>query len=91
MPIGGESTGGGLAAALALRVRDRGKFAIGRQILAYPMLDDRSAVTPGMADRRHGPWNQSANKFGWSAYLGNADPNVAVPARHGDLTGLAPA
>jgi acetyl esterase/lipase len=31
-----------------------------------------------------------SNRFGWAAYLGNADPNVAVPARHEDLSGLPP-
>ena len=36
-------------------------------------------------------WNQSNNKFAWSAYLGDADPEVAVPARRTDLSGLPPA
>ena len=36
-------------------------------------------------------WNQSSNKYGWSAYLGKADRSVAVPARREDLSGLPPA
>ena len=40
----GESAGGGLAAALALLVRDRGAHRLAFQHLIYPMLDDRTCV-----------------------------------------------
>ena len=40
----GESAGGGLAAALALLVRDRGEHELAFQHLIYPMIDDRSCV-----------------------------------------------
>jgi acetyl esterase/lipase len=36
-------------------------------------------------------WSPQSNGFGWSAYLGGADPQVAVPARRDDLGGLPPA
>ena len=39
--IGGESAGGGLAAALALLARDRDEVNVVFQLLIYPMLDDR--------------------------------------------------
>lgn len=42
--VGGESAGGGHAAALALAVRDRGEFALVFQLLIYPMLDDRTGA-----------------------------------------------
>lgn len=87
--IGGASAGGGLAAALALLARDRGEVAPAFQLLAYPMLDDRSSASP--ADPRYRLWDPVANRFGWTAYLGDADPQLAVPARHDDLSGLAPA
>jgi acetyl esterase/lipase len=91
--IGGASAGGGLAAALALLVRDRGASAGGAapifQLLVYPMLDDRSSSGP--ANPNHRMWNRRANRFGWTAYLGDADPSVAVPARRDDLGGLPPA
>jgi acetyl esterase/lipase len=32
--------------------------------------------------------NQASNKFGWACYLGDADPDIAVPARREDLSGL---
>jgi acetyl esterase/lipase len=88
--IGGASAGGGLAAALALLARDRAEVAVAAQLLVYPMLDDRSATQAGLHDPNHRLWTQKSNQFGWSAYLGGADPNVAVPARHDDLSGLPP-
>ncbi|OBI53331.1 alpha/beta hydrolase [Mycobacterium kyorinense] len=87
--IGGASAGGGLAAALALLARDRGEVTPSLQVLAYPMLDDRSADSPKNSNYRL--WSPNSNRFGWAAYLGDADPQVAVPARRDDLSGLAPA
>jgi acetyl esterase/lipase len=53
--IGGASAGGGLTAALALRLRDQGKKRPVMQLLTYPMLDDRPAYQPDPdAARRHG-------------------------------------
>jgi acetyl esterase/lipase len=90
--IGGASAGGGLAAALALLARDRGDITPAYQLLVYPMLDDRSSGTSGApANPNYRLWSPRANQFGWTAYLGNADPQVAVPARHDDLSGLPPA
>ncbi|MEZ0365342.1 alpha/beta hydrolase [Mycobacterium sp. pUA109] len=87
--IGGASAGGGLAAALALLARDRGEVAPALQVLVYPMLDDRSAQLPENPNYRL--WSARSNRFGWTSYLGGADPQLAVPARRADLSGLAPA
>ncbi|OBJ50518.1 alpha/beta hydrolase [Mycobacterium sp. 1423905.2] len=87
--IGGASAGGGLTAALALLARDRGEIRPAFQLLSYPMLDDRSAAAPTNPTYRL--WDPYANRFGWTAYLGDADPEVAVPARRSDLSGLPPA
>lgn len=89
--IGGASAGGGLSAALALLARDRREVSVAAQLLVYPMLDDRSATQEGLDDHRHRLWSQKSNVYGWSSYLGDADPNVAVPARQADLGGLPPA
>ena len=95
--IGGESAGGGLAAALALFARDRGEFNICFQVLIYPMLDDRTAA--GQNDNPHTGeflWTNESNAFGWEALLG-ARPggaNVslyAAAARATDLSNLPPA
>ncbi len=87
--IGGASAGGGLAAALALLARDRAETRPAFQLLVYPMLDDRSSATADNPNYRL--WNPRSNHFGWTAYLGGADPQVAVPGRRTDLSGLPPA
>lgn len=89
--IGGASAGGGLAAALALHARDLAEIPLAAQILVYPMLDDRTATHSDRDHPGHRLWNQSSNRFGWRSYLGDADPDVAVPARRGDLAELPPA
>lgn len=92
----GESAGGGLAAALALLVRDRGGRQPVGQLLATPMLDHRSA-TPSVAQMDGvGLWDRISNTTGWSACLGShadtADaPAHASAARATDLAGLPPA
>jgi acetyl esterase/lipase len=85
--IGGESAGGGLAAALAFMVRDRGEISPVLQLLSYPTLDDRTVSNPAFA-RNYRLLNERGNRFGWASYLGGADPDVAVPARRTDLAGL---
>lgn len=89
--IGGASAGGGLAASLALLTRDRSEIPLVAQLLVYPMLDDRTVGRADLDNPGHRLWNQTSNRFGWQAYLGDADPDVAVPARRDDLAGLPPA
>jgi acetyl esterase/lipase len=78
--IGGASAGGGLAAALALWARDHASperaVTPAFQLLVYPMLDDRSSMTATPPNYRL--WSPRANHFGWTAYLGDADPRVAA-------------
>jgi acetyl esterase/lipase len=93
--IGGESAGGGLAAALALLVRDRGEIPIIHQQLVYPMLDDRSPDSSHPYAGEFG-WTREANRFGWRSLLGRepggADVSpYAAAARAEHLEGLAPA
>jgi triacylglycerol lipase len=92
----GESAGGGLAAALALLVRDRGEYALAFQHLIYPMLDDRTCVTsdphPFVGDFI---WTPQSNAFGWTSLLGvpPGSPGVspyAAPARAETLAALPP-
>jgi acetyl esterase/lipase len=87
----GESAGGGLAAGAALLARDRGP-AVARQILVYPMLDDRNTV-PDPALARFALWSHDDNYTGWQALLGEKlgaedVPGPAAPARAPDLAGL---
>ena len=93
--IGGNSAGGGLAAALAQRAHDEGVPVI-FQLLVYPMLDDRTVPRSEALKKWALVWNPPANRYGWTSYLG-AEPGVgeppkyAVPARRDDLSGLPPA
>lgn len=91
--VGGDSAGGGLAAALVLRARDEGRHRIAFQHLVYPMLDDRTTGPGATPDPLLGEyiWTPDSNRFGWSAYLGRATPAApAVPARAASLAGLPP-
>lgn len=85
--IGGASAGGGLTAALAFLARDRAEVTPVKQVLSYPMLDDRT-VDPALDVPGSRLWNAASNRIGWRSYLGGADPAIAVPARRDDLTGL---
>lgn len=92
--IAGASAGGGLAAALALLVRDRGEFAITFQLLLYPMIDDTITTKSSAWDAPI--WSPQANRFGWASYLGELAgkddiPAYAAPTRATDLSGLPPA
>jgi triacylglycerol lipase len=95
--VGGESAGGGLAAALALLARDRGEYALCFQMLIYPMLDDRTAAREAVNPHvGHFVWKPEYNLLGWSAYLGvkpgSADVSpYAAAARATDLVALPPA
>ena len=91
--LGGASSGGGSAAALALLVRDRGRIELCFQLLVYPMLDDRNETASSfdIVDRR--VWHREANILAWQYYLGDPAKAVlpyAVPARADDLSGLPP-
>ncbi|MGI4744811.1 MAG: alpha/beta hydrolase, partial [Janthinobacterium lividum] len=95
--VGGESAGGGLAAALALLARDRDEVPIVFQHLIYPMLDDRTG-TLGEPHPSAGEfiWTPEFNRFGWASLLGH-EPGLpttspyAAPARAVDLSRLPPA
>ncbi len=92
--IGGGSAGGGLAAALALLVRDRGEFSVTHQVLIYPMVDDTR--TTASSQWTTWGWSPESNHVGWKAYLGelfetDSIPAYAAPTRATDLSGLPPA
>ncbi len=92
LAVMGDSGGGGLAAAVALLARDRGGPRLARQVLVYPMLDDRTTV-PDPALVPFMTWTYDDNATGWGALLGDAIGTGAVsayaaPARATDLSGL---
>lgn len=90
----GDSAGGGIAAGTALLAREN-QVALARQLLIYPMLDDRN-TEPDPAIAAHAFFTYADNHAGWKALLGDAVGSVrvselAAPARAEDLTGLASA
>ncbi|MCD9623918.1 alpha/beta hydrolase [Rhabdothermincola salaria] len=93
--VGGGSAGGGLAASLAQRARDDGGPPIAFQLLAYPMIDDRTSLRRDHEGRGQLLWTPESNRFGWASYLGHIPtyaslPPYAAAARTDDLAGLPP-
>lgn len=94
--VAGASSGGGLAAGLALAARDRGGPPLCAQVLDYPMLDDRCRTPSTAQFDGVGVWDRVSNETGWDALLGTARGSAGVspyaaPARATDLSGLPPA
>jgi acetyl esterase/lipase len=92
--IMGDSGGGGVAAGAAILARDHG-LPVARQILIYPMLDDRNVMAVASLEP-YATWTYDHNFTAWTAVLGAArgGPDVqavAAPARLDDFEGLAPA
>lgn len=92
--IGGDSAGGGLTAALAIRARDAGEVSVAYQMPLYPMLDDR--MNTASSGSNAPVWTGRSNRSAWELYLGELFgredvPCYAAPARLSDYSGLPPA
>lgn len=88
----GDSGGGGVGAGLVIYNRDHHGPEIAKQILIYPMLDDRNTI-PDPALEPFMIWTYDDNATGWGALLGDSmggnDVSAhAAPARLTDFTGL---
>lgn len=85
--VAGESAGGNLAAAVALKLRDEGGPTVAGQVLMYPVTDGPTASYPSREQFGRADWM-------WEAYGGgrdiSADP-YAVPMAAASLAGLPPA
>ena len=91
--VGGESAGGGLAAAVCIRARDRGGIPVSLQIPLYPMLDCNDTDS-SRRSHSHG-WGTRRNHWGWHLYLRDLYgtdrvPAWASPSRETDYAGLPP-
>jgi acetyl esterase/lipase len=93
----GDSAGGGIAASLAHYAKMQKGPSICKQILIYPMLDDRNLnLDPALAP--FASWTTDDNITGWTALLGSrvGGPDVKVIEAAGRMTvaeaeGLPPA
>ena len=89
--IAGHSAGGGLTAAVTLKVRDTGDVNVAFQMPYYPMIDDQQPNDPARHMDSPG-WDNKTNAFGWASYLkdlhqqGVEIPGYAAPARNTDYT-----
>lgn len=92
----GESAGGGLAAGLALYLRDHGGPMPIFQHLIYPMIDDRTCLRRSFgAGVGQFIWTPESNHYGWTSWLGAEPGNddvscYAAAARAVDLAGMPP-
>lgn len=94
LPWAGDSAGGALAAACALRVRDEGRPWLCFQLLVYPVTDSRME-TASMRKYTDSPmWNARLNQKMWELYLRDADhgmPQYAAPLLARNFSDLPPA
>lgn len=98
--LAGDSAGGNLAAAVALRLRDEdGPRAVG-QLLIYPVTDHHTAGFPSYVECAEGyGLTRTVMAWFWDHYLGGPLDAAAaarlspqaVPLRAPDLRGLPPA
>ncbi|KAM0426578.1 hypothetical protein ACHAPT_008270 [Fusarium lateritium] len=94
--VHGDSAGGGIAAGAALMARDRKlEPPLAKQVLVYPMLDDRTKVKDDDPIVKLMVWKPETNAFAWDAYIGDARKSggispYAVPARASSLRDLPP-
>lgn len=91
----GDSAGGGVAAGVAMLCRDA-DIALARQILVYPMLDDRTVEPDPELGSAEAMFSYAFNRTAWASLLegvgvGSAEHLLAAPGRAADLSGLAPA
>ncbi len=85
--VAGESAGGNLATAVALRLRDAGDASLAGQVLIYPGTDGPSATYPSREQFGNAAWV-------WDDYGGGRDLTgdpYAMPMHATTLAGLPPA
>ncbi|WP_053228429.1 alpha/beta hydrolase [Spirochaeta cellobiosiphila] len=92
--LAGHSAGGGLTAALSLKLRDTQDLRVAFQMPIYPMIDDRQ-MTKSSQNNNAPVWNTRNNKIAWRIYLRDMGkekqiPIYAAPARATDYRNLPP-
>ncbi len=92
--VAGESAGGNLSAAVALRLRAEPGESLAGQVLIYPVVDDNAAKHPSREQFDGIVLTTSSRRAFWDAYTSgrdlNRDPFVA-PLHAESLAGLPPA
>ena len=92
--VAGESAGGNLAAAVALRLRDAGVAGLTGQILIYPGTDGRATHYPSRDEFDGLVLSRAQRDFYWGSYGGGHpldDEPFAALMQQPALAGLPPA
>ena len=91
--VAGESAGGNLAAAVALRLRDAGDASLAAQVLIYPQVSGTTTY-PSAVELDGLVISRAIGAKYWEAYSGGRDLDddpYAVPLSAPRLSGLPPA
>lgn len=88
--VGGDSAGGNLAAAVALKARDKGGPALRGQVLIYPGLGGDTAKG-SYVSQAHAPGLTTADVEYYANVYQGGDNKYAAPLRETDYSGLPPA
>jgi acetyl esterase len=94
LAVAGDSAGGNLAAAVALRVRDEGGPTLALQALIYPVTNCAFDTASYHQYASGYGLTRDMMRYFWKSYLSRpADANLpaASPLQAADLTGLPPA
>jgi acetyl esterase len=88
--IGGDSAGGNLSAAIAIKARDSGINRLKGQVLIYPGLG--GDLTRGsFITQAHAPGLSTQDVIFYRDAYGNPNSKLAAPLRETDYAGLPPA
>ncbi|MCX6426838.1 MAG: alpha/beta hydrolase [Actinobacteria bacterium] len=92
--VGGDSAGGNLASAVALKTRDTGEYKLAYQLLIYPANGPEYVSHPGVPCAEGFGSTQKGIKWAWEQYL-NGDEDLAnsyaVPHAANNFAQLPPA
>ncbi|MDH4075628.1 MAG: alpha/beta hydrolase [Acidimicrobiia bacterium] len=91
LAVGGDSAGGNLAAAVALKARDAGGPALRHQLLVYPVTNHDYGTVSYRENGDGYLLTQDMMTWFWDHYLNDAEEGrnpLASPLAAGDLSGL---
>lgn len=94
LAVAGDSAGGNLATAVAIRARDEKGPTLRHQLLIYPVTDANFETTSYRENGGDGAFLSTAMmRWFWQHYIGNLAEvsTLAAPLRHTNLSGLPPA
>ena len=89
LAVAGDSAGGNLAAAVALKARDEGGPTIRLQVLIYPVIEPNFETDTYQRFAENHGLSRSNMKWFWLQYLGDQAPvALAAPSRTASLARL---